>query len=323
MKLWNCEALTGGGTRALDSISVASLTDGDIAITMVSGALYCHKFNATGTAAENSPAVVRPNDYLTAGNWEQQSVGDVYGRGTTPSGVTLTGEVSGFDFEHGTDSDHDIDINPGSCMDSTNAAVISRTTSLTIALDGAGLLNGTIAASTVYHVYLLLKDSDSTVAAGFLADGDTLATYLPSGYSKYRWIGFVRTNSSSNICAFVMADDHISFSIASENVVSTGITTTYAVVDHSSFMPESRIKCIEYGARDSSNNSDSIFASDDGTNVSFIAGLPNATASDTDEAVWGGGADQKASLKPYFAAREFKSSGGTLDLLIHSVILKR
>ncbi len=62
--------LTGGTTGCLDKIAVAAIEDGDIAITMVGETVYFHQFDADGTDAESSPAVIRPNDYSTAGVWK-------------------------------------------------------------------------------------------------------------------------------------------------------------------------------------------------------------------------------------------------------------
>jgi hypothetical protein len=69
IKTWNATALTGGAVRALDAIPTASLTDGDRAFVVASGTIYYYEFDATGTAAESSPSVMRPDDYSTAGNW--------------------------------------------------------------------------------------------------------------------------------------------------------------------------------------------------------------------------------------------------------------
>lgn len=71
--LWNDRtALTGGAAGALDALSVAILTDGDIAFVRVGQILYVYLYDADATAAENSPDVIRPDDYATQGNWELQ-----------------------------------------------------------------------------------------------------------------------------------------------------------------------------------------------------------------------------------------------------------
>jgi hypothetical protein len=187
-----------------------------------------------------------------------------------------------------------------------------------------GLLNGSITSNTIYHLYALLKDSDSSVDFGFLADGDTLSTYLPSGYSKYRWIGFIRTNGSGDICAFTFSESegHLAFSLASENILSNGITTSYTQVDHSSFLPEEKIARIEYGVMDASASA-AVVVSHDGTNTAYVAGTTASGSGDTILSAWGATANQKASLKPFNSDAHFKSGSGTVDLLCHTVMLKR
>ncbi len=68
-KTWNATVLTGGVARSLDAIPIASLTDGDRSISIVSGELYIHEFDSTSTDAENSPSKIRPDDYSTSGVW--------------------------------------------------------------------------------------------------------------------------------------------------------------------------------------------------------------------------------------------------------------
>ena len=85
---YNCNGLTGGGSRVLDSHSVNDLVNNDRAICGVSGELLYFKYNATGTTAEQvvaHPYLIRPNDYVTQGNWEEQVISlvsdTVYGSG--------------------------------------------------------------------------------------------------------------------------------------------------------------------------------------------------------------------------------------------------
>lgn len=72
IKTWNATALTGGAARALDAIPVASLTDGDRAFVSVSGTLYYYEYDSAATDAETSPSVIRPDDFVSAGNWVLQ-----------------------------------------------------------------------------------------------------------------------------------------------------------------------------------------------------------------------------------------------------------
>lgn len=84
--VYNCDSMTGGAARSLDILSVATLTEGDRAIVMTTAAAYFFKFDATATAAEQvatAPRVVRPDDYTSAGNWEE------YVPGTTAASVLV------------------------------------------------------------------------------------------------------------------------------------------------------------------------------------------------------------------------------------------
>jgi hypothetical protein len=77
---YGCTLLTGGGAGALDALDITgastpnvdNLSDGDNAKVVMEGATdiyYFYVFDATGTAAESSPQVIRPDDYATGGNW--------------------------------------------------------------------------------------------------------------------------------------------------------------------------------------------------------------------------------------------------------------
>lgn len=78
---YGCTALIGGTSGALDSLDITgasspnedNLVENDVAsVWTISGTtvkVYHYIFDASGTEAENSPYVIRPDDYATAGNW--------------------------------------------------------------------------------------------------------------------------------------------------------------------------------------------------------------------------------------------------------------
>lgn len=135
------------------------------------------------------------------------------GSGTVQvNGVTISGAYTGktgLVLSNDTDTDHDIAISAGSISDSTNtvrmdlAAHSKRIDGTWVAGDGNGGLPSTVtlAADTTYHVFIIAH-TDGTVDAGF--DTDTTATNLLafSGYTYYKRLGSVVTNSSSNIIQF-------------------------------------------------------------------------------------------------------------------------
>lgn len=331
VKTWNVTALTGGGARALDAIPSASIAHGHREIGIVARKLYIHEFDATATDAESSPDVIRPDDYTTAGVWLLvTSPFDISAIGTVPAGLEMSEGIIGGDASHGTDAVNDLDFAPILCMDSTNGSAIYSATTLIKQLDAAwavgnagGLLNGSKAINTVYKWYALLKDSDQSVDFGFLALADAIGSYLPAGYSKYRFLGFRHTNAAGAWAGFTQNGDYINGWTASENILSTGITTSYAVVDHTVLIDTSHIELIEYGVRDATLGANITASDDGGTNASFFIGRTSSSINDADANIWGSSAYGKAGLKPYSATRKFNTSSGTLDLLCQAIKFKR
>lgn len=116
--------------------------------------------------------------------------------------------INGLEISNGTDADHDIDIAPGYAASKNKKGGLGLLSSITKQLDASwvvgsavgGLFSGSIAANTTYHVFLIRKDSDGTVDAGF--DTDIGAANIPAGYTAFRRVGSIVTDVSSNIIAF-------------------------------------------------------------------------------------------------------------------------
>ncbi len=114
---------------------------------------------------------------------------------------------------NGTNPNSDIDIAPGQARDSANATIMELTATLTKRLSAAwaagsgngGLFTGALTPATWYHVHLIEKDSDGSVDAGF--DTDPSAANRPAGYSRWRRIGSIATDGSSNVGGFVQIGD--------------------------------------------------------------------------------------------------------------------
>lgn len=113
---------------------------------------------------------------------------------------------------NGTDAEHDIDVTVGSSRDSTNtvdittAALVKKLDETWVVGTGNGGLNATdyaagtndLEASTEYHLFSIM-DAAGTVDFG--ADKGITATNLlsDSGYTYYRRLGSIETDSSGNI----------------------------------------------------------------------------------------------------------------------------
>jgi len=143
------------------------------------------------------------------------------------SGLTLTNNV--------TDASNDIDFSSGVCRDSTNAFNISCS-ALTKQLDAAwvagtnagGLDTGSKANSTWYHCYTIAK-ADGT--ADFLYSTSATSPTMPSGYTYFRRIGSVRTDSGGAILAFRQDADHFILAtyVTDVNAASTTSATTNTI----------------------------------------------------------------------------------------------
>lgn len=97
-----------------------------------------------------------------------------------------------------TTPDTKLDVAIGNILDSTGTFQISLDTAVTIngATTGLNALDtGTLAASTVYKVYLV-ADPQTLQASGCVISTSATAPVLPFGYSAFALIGYVTTDAS-------------------------------------------------------------------------------------------------------------------------------
>lgn len=98
------------------------------------------------------------------------------------------------------DADHEVDIAPVTCFDSTGKVLIKTGQTLTCDIEqsGAGGLDtGAVAALTWYAVFVVLNVQTRQVVALFSLSRD--APTLPQGYRYFRRVGWFRTDSSANL----------------------------------------------------------------------------------------------------------------------------
>ena len=143
--------------------------------------------------------------------------------------VTPQGYINGFILSNDATAPNTVlDIAVGQCIDSTNAKGIVLASALTKSLasnwvsgtGNGGLDTGTKATSTWYHVFIILNATSGAVDVLF----STSATnpLLPTGYTYFRRIGSIYTNSSGNITPFTQDNDMFTWA-ASVNNYSGGI----------------------------------------------------------------------------------------------------
>lgn len=154
---------------------------------------------------------------------------------STEAVVAISGHLSGLNLANGSDADHDIDVAAGIAVDSTNTAVMQLASAMTKQLDATwaagtnqgGLFTGTITTATWYHLFLIQKDSDSSIDVGF--DTSVIAANIPTGYTEYRRIGSVLTDSSSNIFPGFWDGDSFLWLVPPLDVNSSAVGTTAAL----------------------------------------------------------------------------------------------
>lgn len=182
-------SLTAFGQSLINSVNAAAAR-----LVMESAALDSPVF--TGTPEAPTPASGDNSARLATTAFVSESAG-----GATNS-VWPTIAVNSADNEH------DIDFSAGRIPSSDGSTVIEMDTALTKQLDSlwvagdgvGGLFSGAIAADTAYGCFLIKKDSDGSIDCGF--DIDKNAANIPVGYTAFRRIGWVVTDSSANIIKF-------------------------------------------------------------------------------------------------------------------------
>jgi hypothetical protein len=107
-----------------------------------------------------------------------------------------------------------LDIGTGAACSDDNSAMMALTTAAfqkvlgvgwTAGSNNTGLDTGSPAASTWYHVYLIMRTDTGLVDVLFSVS--PTAPTMPPGYTKKRRIGSIRTNASSQIMAFTQLGD--------------------------------------------------------------------------------------------------------------------
>lgn len=180
-----------------------------------------------GTNIDDNGAGNAVGDQTYLGDAARKSVGTVEGElvdldagGLLPSAVIPAAAMpwGGGIANDTTDADHDVVVGKGLCKSITDRKTdIALASDLIKRLDASwsagtgngGLLTGSIAANTCYHVFYIGKP-DGTSDAALHPSIDPSAD-LPSGYTLYRRRGSVITDGSSNIIPFIRKSDGQTF----------------------------------------------------------------------------------------------------------------
>jgi len=129
-----------------------------------------------------------------------------------------------------TDANNDIDFNAGVFQFSDGSGRAVATTALTKRLDASwvagtnqgGLFTGAKANSTWYHCFAIYNPTSGLTDCGF--DTSVTAANIPSGYTKYKRVGSIRTNGSGNILAFTQIGTRFEFVDSINDIVAASVT---------------------------------------------------------------------------------------------------
>ena len=204
---------------------VSTLTDGGVLLGSGTGAITAMAVLADGEMIVGDGTT---DPVAESGATLRASIG-------VPSLSNLRGYISGLHLSNDTDTDHDIQFAVGVALDSTHAKMLVLTTGMAKQIDAVwaagddagGLFSGAVGNNTWYHCFLIEKDSDGTIDAGF--DTSPTAANIPVGYSAYRRVGSVLTNGTANIIGFKHLQDRFLWDDPPLDINSATISGTTAL----------------------------------------------------------------------------------------------
>lgn len=126
-----------------------------------------------------------------------------------------------------------VDVATGVAIDSTNVVLMTlgSTGTVDFGASGAnGLDTGSLASSKWYAILLIYGSSGTAVMATLEAAGSSISPTMPSGYTKYRYIGSVYSNGSTHIAAFKQFGQRFFWSSAVQDYTATPVFNTPTVV---------------------------------------------------------------------------------------------
>lgn len=136
-----------------------------------------------------------------------------------------------------TDANNDIDFSGGNFVfsDFSGQAYVPAMTkrldaNWTAGNNNGGLDTGTKATNTWYGVYAIYNPTTNVADYLFTATGVT-SLILPSGFTKYKYIGSILTNSSGNIISFKQVGNYFYFSeiLDASPTPTSGVYSTYTL----------------------------------------------------------------------------------------------
>jgi hypothetical protein len=141
------------------------------------------------------------------------------------------------------DSNNVIDMGLGSIFPPVNqGSAVSAPLSLNAAVNGAnGLDTGSLAASSMYAVYIIGDSSYNNAVASILSLASNSAPLMPLGYDSYRLIGYWATDASSHFLLGYYAGQgsvlQFFYDAPQATAITAGAATSYTAIDLSALVP--------------------------------------------------------------------------------------
>ena len=229
-QFYNVPGFTGLVVWKHGNVAGDTLADLPVQGLMIDGAQTIPGLKTFGTIPE-LPA----SDPTT----DNQAARKAYVDATAAAAVSLpAGYIYGLETASAADTDHDVTIAIGKCRDFDDTTVLELTAPMTKRIDATwlagdtngGLFSGSVAADTEYFLFLIRKDSDGTIDAGW--DTDIDAANIPTGYTAYRRIRWYKTDSGSNFLGTVQYNDkflYIDVILDNDASISAATPTTYTL----------------------------------------------------------------------------------------------
>ena len=273
--------------------------------------------NNTTSIGNNTTSIGNNTTDISTNTSDILSFQNLYVKNTV--NALVTGGIHGGDLVY--TSANTVHVIPFSCIsDDPTPAQIYNNTTITVPV--------TVAVNQHRSIWAVkLNTGVMTVLSSAQEDGSD----LPATVDHKRWLGFVSCDSGANIKHFLQSGDYYQFSVASLGHMAI-ITNIWATVDHTPFIPTSRINTVEYGCRSWSINLGIVARLYNVVNgivaSARVDNDPNNTLhNDLYYNAWGEG---KQDEFIYDSGREFRQDsvvpadqGETTNLLLRKVTLKR
>lgn len=149
-------------------------------------------------------------------------------------GMFPPGHIFGLGMSNAADATNDITVAAGSARDEDDTVDMVLTAAITKRIDAAwavgtnqgGINTGAVADNTWYEVVLIMRTDTGVVDVMFTTTANRGT--LPTSYTKFRRIGWVRRGSATNL-AFTQVDDYFTLTTQINDVSATATTTAAAV----------------------------------------------------------------------------------------------